>query len=164
MALRDCYSFIEDPYEACEEVVVRCVERAGIANVHLFVIFISYNVLGCPLGWFIYAGYCYSLSYFQSSPGILDYRFSWRVTRVECGRSLLSISSSHEHAFVMALLAEIESKGDLDSNDVWIGLDRNRDNQFRWNNQELLRYSARQLRAVEANNRVFFYMQPRHVV
>ncbi|XP_065842855.1 uncharacterized protein [Oscarella lobularis] len=122
-ALRDCISFIEDPNEACEEVVIRCKERKG-----------------CPFGWFIYADYCYSLS----SSAVVLTRYFWSIgfngfpSELHCGRSLLSISSSHEHAFVMALLAELESKGNLHSNDVWIGLDRNRDNQFKWNNRELL--------------------------
>ena len=147
-SLRDCISFIADPNEACEEVVVRCEDRKGIANVHLFVIFNLKIILGCPLGWFIYEDYCYSLSY-----STLAYtKFYWNLSSTECGRSLLSISSSHEHAFVMALLAELKSKGNLRSNDVWIGLDRNRDNQFKWNNQELLRYSALELHGVKAND------------
>ena len=145
MALSDCISFIEDPNEACEEVVVRCEERRGVANVDLFVIVHLNNILGCPRGWFIYAGYCYFLSYSK-----LAFTHSyWNLRLGQCGRSLLSISSSHEHAFVIALLAELESKGELSGNDVWIGLGRNRDSQFRWNNEELLRYSALQLHAVK---------------
>lgn len=135
-ALRDCISSIEYPKEACEEVVVRCVERTGIANVHLFVTFISNNVLGCPLGWFIYAGYCYSLSGYSSIGR--DRHFGSFYYSLSYGSSRLSIGSSHEHAFVMALLAELESKGDLHSNDVWIGLGQKRDNHFRWNHKELL--------------------------
>ena len=96
------------------------------------------SFLDCPTGWFLYAGYCYSLSarsrYFHTD--------TWFLDRWDCGRSRVSITSSHEHAFLLTLLADFDSKDQLGGRDVWIGIKREYGNQFRWINGDELRYET----------------------
>ncbi|XP_065842852.1 uncharacterized protein [Oscarella lobularis] len=118
-ALYDCDLQIEQPYESCQEAVVLCEERKY-----------------CPRGWFLYAGYCYTLSY---QPFAFDDHY-WDYYEELCFLNRVSISSSHEHAFVLTLLADFESEGRRVDNDVWLGLQRKGENQFKWVNQDSLSY------------------------
>ncbi|XP_065840565.1 C-type mannose receptor 2-like isoform X3 [Oscarella lobularis] len=121
-AFKDCdFRQIEwQSNESCHEPVVVCEERKY-----------------CPIGWFLYAGYCYALSN-QSSRFLFD---RWDLVERHCGRSLLSISSPYEHAFVMSLLAEVESKGESIGEDVWIGLERGSNDEYKWINDDPFSYA-----------------------
>ncbi|XP_065842985.1 uncharacterized protein [Oscarella lobularis] len=122
-SLKDCdyISTHTQRNQSCSEVMVTCEERKY-----------------CPSGWFLYAGYCYTLTEFPRDFG--DIR--WDLDRRRCGRGLLSISSSHEHAFALALLADFDDKNEFTvEEDVWIGLQREADTSFTWINGDNISYS-----------------------
>ncbi|XP_065844505.1 uncharacterized protein [Oscarella lobularis] len=82
----------------------------------------------CPLGWFLYADYCYTVT--DTLP-IMDDVF---LGDGGCGASnSASITSPHEQAFVLSLLASLKT-------DVWIGLRRKENEAFEWINGDPLRY------------------------
>ena len=85
-----------------------------------------FPALDCPLGWILYADYCYGFSKLWFMDGELG------INAGGCGRTnSASINSPHEQAFVMSLLA--------DESDVFIGLRREDDDAFKWMNGEPLR-------------------------
>ena len=66
-ALHDCDLQIEQPqqtHKSCQEAVVLCNERKCRANANLYTVSNNElnNFLDCSRGWFLYAGYCYTLS------------------------------------------------------------------------------------------------------
>ena len=85
--------------------------------------------LDCPRGWYLYAGYCYTVSN-------KSYDFDDTEWDKGCSsKSLVSINSPHEQAFVLSLLAGKDS-------DVWIGLTRRRNtDEFRWFNGDPMTYA-----------------------
>ncbi|XP_065842335.1 secretory phospholipase A2 receptor-like, partial [Oscarella lobularis] len=122
-ALKDCNLSLStiQRNDTCQEAVVVCEEREN-----------------CPIGWFLYAGYCYTLS---RSAQNFDYT-TWERSAPYCGHSRVSITSSHEHAFLMTLLADFESRGKDIGTYVWIGMvKRERGNQFRWANEDVFSYA-----------------------
>ena len=146
-ALYDCDLQIEQPYESCQEAVVLCEERKCRASANLCTVSNLNDFLDCPRGWFLYAGYCYTLTSFA-------YPFDFYLILDEhtCFLSRVSISSSHEHAFVLTLLADFESEGRRVDNAVWLGLQRKGEDQFKWVNQDSLRCSAMKQLSREENN------------
>ena len=77
--------------------------------------------LDCPRGWYLYADYCYIVS---------NNTLTFADTEWDKGcssKSLVSISSPHEQAFVLSLLP------DEDAN-FWIGLKRKNADGFHWVN------------------------------
>ena len=145
-ALDDCDLQIEQPRETCQEAVVLCKERKCRENANLCTITNLNNFLDCPRGWFLYAGYCYTLFL-----GALEFDLYYFGNEL-CFLSRVSISSSHEHAFVLTLLADFESEGRRVENDVWLGLQRKGENPFKWVNQDSLRCSAMKELSREENN------------
>ncbi|XP_065845001.1 uncharacterized protein [Oscarella lobularis] len=82
----------------------------------------------CPLGWSLYADYCYTVSRSHST---------MRKTSLEEGRcgmfNSASINSPREQAFALRLLSK------LMEDDVWISIRREDNDAFKWINGEPLR-------------------------
>ncbi|XP_065844363.1 uncharacterized protein [Oscarella lobularis] len=109
MSLRDC-EHMSSQNHSCRKAVAVCKKNEY-----------------CPLGWILYADYCYGFSKLWFMDGELG------INAGGCGRTnSASINSPHEQAFVMSLLA--------DESDVFIGLRREDDDAFKWMNGEPLRY------------------------
>ena len=126
------------------------VKRENVEQMQIFAPFLIYlnNFLDCPPGWFLYAGYCYAL---LPEPTSFHFLY-WSYYDLICSLSQVSISSSHEHAYVLTLLADMKAYGILDGNDVWLGLERKGENRFNWVNGDSLRCSAMKQLSREENN------------
>ena len=96
---------------------------------------IEYFLIDCPWGWFFYADYCYTLSPIMEDN---DHSIYWSIPYQYCGLGRLSITSRHEQAFVLAIVAFIQTYMSV-SEDVWIGLHQENENGFEWLNEDALR-------------------------
>ena len=128
-ALRRCTHFESTARRRCKVAGLVCKEKECKESDFLpfFSEIAVYLFIDCPSGWFLFADYCYTVSLPRSLNGEV-------MENGGCGSvNSVSISSPHEQAFVLSLLADI-------TDDVWIGLMRGRDEVFKWRNQEPLRF------------------------
>ena len=125
--LRDCQHKIIHNQTCTTAAAVCQMNECERNDFEILMLANSLLFLDCPSGWFLYADYCYTISRYMH---FMD-ELGWEEGG--CGSSnSASITSPHEQAFVVSLLAGRKP-------DVWIGLRRKDNEAFEWINGDPLR-------------------------